>query len=32
MQCPSCNTRASKKAKICPKCGTAVGKPKEILN
>ena len=33
MQCPSCNTELPKKAKICPKCGTAVGKPKkEILN
>ena len=28
MQCPSCNTELPKKAKICPKCGTAVGKPK----
>ena len=28
MQCPSCNTELPKKAKICLKCGTAVGKPK----
>ena len=28
MQCPSCITELPKKAKICPKCGTAVGKPK----
>ncbi|MDD6332984.1 MAG: ABC transporter permease subunit [Clostridia bacterium] len=28
MQCPSCKTELPKKAKICPKCGTAVGKPK----
>ena len=28
MQCPSCNTELPKKAKICPKCGTAEGKPK----
>ncbi len=28
MQCPSCNTELPKKAKICPKCGAVVGKPK----
>lgn len=27
MQCPSCNTELPKKAKVCPKCGTAIGKP-----
>lgn len=31
MQCPSCNTELPKKAKICPKCGTAIGKPKGNL-
>ena len=29
MQCPSCNTELPKKAKVCPKCGTAIGKPKK---
>ena len=31
MQCPSCNTELPKKAKVCPKCGTAIGKPKGNL-
>ena len=31
MQCPSCNTELHKKAKVCPKCGTAIGKPKGNL-
>ena len=31
MQCPSCNTALPKKAKVCPKCGTAIGKPKGNL-
>ena len=31
MQCPSCNTELPKKAKVCPKCGKAIGKPKGNL-
>ena len=31
MQCPSCNTELPKKAKVCPKCGTTIGKPKGNL-
>ena len=31
MQCPSCNTELPKKAKVCPKCGTAIGKSKGNL-
>ena len=31
MQCPSCNTELPKKAKVCAKCGTAIGKPKGNL-
>ena len=31
MQCPSCNTELPKKAEVCPKCGTAIGKPKGNL-
>lgn len=31
MQCPSCNTELPKKVKVCPKCGTAIGKPKGNL-
>ena len=31
MQCPSCNTELPKKAKVCPKCGTAIGKQKGNL-
>lgn len=31
MQCPSCNTELPKKAKVCPNCGTAIGKPKGNL-
>ena len=31
MQCPSCNTELPKKAKVCHKCGTAIGKPKGNL-
>ena len=31
MKCPSCNTELPKKAKVCPKCGTAIGKPKGNL-
>lgn len=28
MQCKNCNTELPKKAKVCPKCGAPVGKPK----